>query len=85
MKVLKNFRCKNTGKIILAGENFESADTKRIDFLVKKGLLGGEMPPIEATKKEIMALLDENGIDYNPKSKKEELLKLVVISNVRKH
>lgn len=29
------------------------------------------------TNKELMAILDEKGIEYNPKAKKEELLKLL--------
>jgi len=79
MKVLKNFRCKNTGEIILAGEEFESADIRRIESLVKKGFVDADepIPSAELTKKDIMALLDEKGIEYNPRDKKDELIELL--------
>ncbi len=79
MKVLKNFRCKNTGKIMIAGEEFESADIRRIETLVEKGFVDADkpIPSTELTKKEIMALLDEQGIEYSPKAKKDELIKLL--------
>lgn len=37
-----------------------------------------EKPEVHVpTNKELMAMLDEKGIEYNPKAKKEELLKLL--------
>jgi len=79
MKVLKNFRCKETGSILLVGEEFESADVKRIETLVNKGFVGVDepIPSAEFTKKEIMALLDEQGTEYNPRAKKEDLINLL--------
>lgn len=36
-----------------------------------------EEAPADLTKKEIMERLDEQGIEYNPRSKKAELLELL--------
>ncbi len=62
-----------------AGDEFFSNEQKRIINLLERGLIERvEEPSLNSlTKKEIMQLLDEKGIEYNAKAKKEELIELL--------
>jgi len=80
--VIRRFRDKYTGEIYLPGDAFVSDETDRIEDLLNRKLIEpmpeGELPDYNAmTKKEIMALLDERGIDYNPRQTKAELIALL--------
>jgi len=47
--VLKNFRDKNTSRLVLAGSFFESDDKKRLDEMYKQGFLQEDEPVKKAT------------------------------------
>ena len=77
--VIRRFRDKYTGEIYLPGVTFESDEAGRIEDLLNRKLIEpmpeGELTDYNAmTKKELMALLDERGIDYNPRQTKSELI-----------
>lgn len=77
--VIRRFRDKYTGGIYLPGDAFTSDEAARIEDLLNRKLIEpmpeGELPDYNAmTKKELMALLDERGIDYNPRQTRSELI-----------
>ncbi len=77
--VIRRFRDKYTGEIYLPGVTFESDEAARIEDLLNRKLIEpmpeGELPDYNAmTKKELMALLDERGVDYNPRQTRSELI-----------
>ena len=77
--VIRRFRDKYTREIYLPGVTFESDEAGRIEDLLNRKLIEpmpeGELPDYNAmTKKELMALLDERGIDYSPRQTKSELI-----------
>lgn len=78
-KVIKLFKDKYNGQIYKIGDVFESDDTARINDLINRGLIEGEVQPSynSLTKKEIVELLEEKGIAYNARAKKEELIELL--------
>ena len=81
-KVIRRFRDKYTGEIYLPGDAFESDEADRIEDLLNRKLIEpmpeGEQPDYNAmTKKELMALLDEKGIEYNERQTKAELIALL--------
>ena len=57
----------------LKGLNYRSDDNGETE----QGNTEGQETQTEQTKKEIMALLDEKNIEYNPRDKKEVLLALL--------
>ena len=76
-KVIKRFRDKHAGGLYTPGDLFE-AETARIEYLINLGYL----KPIKIdfnsmTKKEIINLLEEKDIEYNPRQTKSELIKLL--------
>jgi len=80
MKVLRKFRDKYNKDIIYqVGDEFISDDVERINDLISRGLIEGEIQPSfrSMTRKEILKLLDEKNIKYNPKAKKEDLIELL--------
>ena len=77
-EVIRRFRDKYTGEIILPGSTFICDETDRIKDLVSRGIIKKqELNPDEMTKKEIMSMLDDKGIEYNPRQTKTELIKLL--------
>ena len=77
-EVIRRFRDKYTGEIILPGSTFICDETDRIKDLVSRGIIKKqELNPDEMTKKEIMSILDDKGIGYNPRDTKAELIKLL--------
>lgn len=78
-KVIKLFKDKYNGQIYKIGDVFECDDTARINDLINRGLIEGEVQPSynSLTKKEIVELLEEKGIAYNARAKKEELIELL--------
>lgn len=77
-EVIRRFRDKYTGEIILPGATFICDETDRIKDLVSRGIIKKqELNPDEMTKKEIMSMLDDKGIEYNPRQTKTELIKLL--------
>lgn len=77
-EVIRRFRDKYTGEIILPGSTFICDETDRIKDLVSRGIIKKqEFNPDEMTKKEIMSMLDDKGIEYNPRQTKSELIKLL--------
>ena len=81
-KVIRRFRDKYTGEIYLPGDAFESDEADRIEDLLNRKLIEpmpeGEQPDYNAmTKKELMALLDEKGIEYSERQTKAELIALL--------
>lgn len=76
-KVIKRFRDKHAGGLYTPGDLFE-AETARIEYLV--GLKYLEVIDTDnnvMTKKEIMSMLIDKGIEYNPRQTKTELVKLL--------
>ena len=77
-EVIRRFRDKYTGEIILPGSTFICDETDRIKDLVSRGIIKKQdLNPDEMTKKEIMSMLDDKGIEYNPRQTKAELIKLL--------
>lgn len=77
-EVIRRFRDKYTGEIILPGATFICDEADRIKDLTDRGIIKKqEINPDEMTKKEIMSMLDERGIEYNPRQTKAELIKLL--------
>ena len=77
-EVIRRFRDKYTGEIILPGATFICDEADRIKDLVSRGIIKKQdLNPDEMTKKEIMSMLDERGIEYNPRQTKTELIKLL--------
>ena len=80
--VIRRFRDKYTGEIYLPGDAFESDEADRIEDLLNRKLIEpmpeGEQPDYNAmTKKELVALLDEKGIEYSVRQTKAELIALL--------
>jgi hypothetical protein len=77
-EVIRRFRDKYTGEIILPGATFLCDETDRIKDLVSRGIIKKQdLNPDEMTKKEIMSMLDDKGIEYNQKQTKAELIELL--------
>lgn len=79
-KVIKEFHDKyNLNKVYKVGEEFSSNDNRRIKNLLERGLIERvEEPSFNSlTKREIIELLEEKGIAYNARAKKEELIELL--------
>ena len=77
-EVIRRFRDKYTGEIILPGATFICDETDRIKDLVSRGIIKKQdLNPDEMTKREIMSMLDDKGIEYNPRQTKAELIKLL--------
>ncbi len=77
-EVIRRFRDKYTGEIILPGSTFICDETDRIKDLTDRGIIKKQdLNPDAMTKKEIMLMLDERGIEYNPRQTKSELIKLL--------
>lgn len=79
-KVISKFHDKyDLKKVYHVGDEFSSDDQERINNLINRGLIEGEKKPSFdlLTKKEIMGLLEEKGIEYNARANKEELLNLL--------
>lgn len=77
--VIKLFKDKYTGQIYRPGDSFISDEKDRIDDLINRGLIkkNTEQSYDTLTKKEIIKILKERNIEYDPKTKKEELIKLL--------
>lgn len=80
--VIRRFRDKYTGEIYLPGDTFTSDEASRIKDLLNRKLIEpmpeDELPDYNAmTKKELMALLDEKGIEYSERQTKAELIALL--------
>lgn len=76
-KVIKRFKDKYTGDLYVPGDLFEG-ETARVEYLV--GLKYLEVIDTDnnvMTKKEIMSMLIDKGIEYNPRQTKTELVKLL--------
>ena len=77
-EVIRRFCDKYTGEIILPGATFICDEADRIKDLVSRGIIKKQdLKPDEMTKKEIMSMLDDKGIEYNPRQTKTELIKLL--------
>lgn len=77
-EVIRRFRDKYTGEIILPGATFICDEADRIKDLTDRGIIKKQdLNPDEMTKKEIMSMLDDKGIEYNPRQTKTELIKLL--------
>ena len=76
--VIRRFRDKYTGEIYLPGDTFTSDEASRIKDLLDRGLIEVvQQDHSSLTKKELMALLDEKGIEYNERQTKAELIALL--------
>jgi hypothetical protein len=77
-EVIRRFRDKYTGEIILPGATFICDETDRIKDLVSRGIIKKQdLNPDEMTKKEIMSMLDDKGIEYSERQTKAGLAKLL--------
>ena len=77
-EVIRRFRDKYTGEIILPGATFTCDEPDRIQNLIKRGLIKTQDLDFDSmTKKEIIAKLEDKGIKYNPRDTKAELIKLL--------
>lgn len=80
MRVLRKFRDKYNKDIMYqVGDEFLSDDVERINDLISRGLIEGEIQPSfrSMTKKEIINLLEEKDIEFDAKAKKDELIELL--------
>lgn len=79
--VLKTFKCKETGTIFYAGTIY-SGD--REEELAGLGYVEDESAKVDFDKlklDEIKAELEKDGIEFDPKAKKDELLELLKSSS----
>jgi hypothetical protein len=77
-EVIRRFRDKYTGEIILPGSTFICDENDRIKDLISRRIIKAQdLNPDEFTKKEIMSMLDDKGIEYSPRQTKAELIKLL--------
>jgi hypothetical protein len=77
-EVIRGFRDKYTGEIILPGSTFICDENDRIKDLISRRIIKAQdLNPDEFTKKEIMSMLDDKGIEYSPRQTKAELIKLL--------
>ena len=77
-EVIRRFRDKYTGEIILPGATFICDETDRIQDLTGRGIIKTQSLDFDGmTKKEIMSMLEDKGIEYNPRDTKAELIKLL--------
>lgn len=77
-EVIRRFRDKYTGEIILPGATFLCDETDRIKDLTNRGIIKAQgFDPGAMTKKEIMSMLDGMGVEYNERQTKAELIKLL--------
>ncbi len=77
-EVIRRFRDKYTGEIILPGSTFICDENDRIKDLISRGIIKAQdLNPDEFTKKEIMSMLDDKGIEYSPRQTKAELIALL--------
>lgn len=77
-EVIRRFRDKYTGETILPGATFICDEAERIEDLTDRGIIKKQdLNPDGMTKKEIMSMLDDKGIDHNPRQTKAELIKLL--------
>lgn len=77
-EVIRRFRDKYTGEIILPGATFICDEADRIKDLTDRGIIKTQdLNPDEMTKKELQVMLGEKGIEYNQKQTKAELIKLL--------
>lgn len=77
-EVIRRFRDKYTGKIILPGSTFICDESDRIKNLISKGFIkkmGYDYNSL--TKKELMQLLEEKYIEFNDRQTKLELIELL--------
>lgn len=76
--VIRRFRDKYTGEIYLPGVTFTSDEASRIKDLLDRGLIEVvQQDHSSLTKKELIALLDEKGIEYSERQTKAELIALL--------
>lgn len=94
-EVIRRFRDKYTGEIILPGATFICDETDRIKDLISRGIIKKSKPEdggwkdylqkypatneylSSYTKKELQRMLDDKGVEYNPRQTKAELIKLL--------
>jgi hypothetical protein len=77
-EVIRRFRDKYTGEIILPGATFICDEADRIKDLTNRGIIKAQEFDFGAmTKKEIMSMLDDKGIEYNERQTKAELIELL--------
>lgn len=74
-EVVKRFRDKYTGEIILPGGSFICDENDRSENLLQRGLIKANYDNL--TKKELMELLKEKGIEHSEKQTKPELIALL--------
>lgn len=75
-KVIKRFKDKFTRDLYVPGDLFEGSK-ERVEYLIELEYLQPTSDYNSMTRKEILKLLDEKNIKYNPKAKKDELIKLL--------
>lgn len=77
-EVIRRFRDKYTGEIILPGSTFICDENDRIKDLISRRIIKAQdLNPDEFTKKEIMSMLDDKGVEYSPRQTKAELMALL--------
>lgn len=77
-KVFRRFRDKYTGEIYLPGDTFVGDETDRIKDLLARGLIEILQQDYNSlTKKELMALLDAQGTEYDARQTKAEIIALL--------
>lgn len=80
--VIEEFRDKyDLKKAFKVGDSFNSDEPERIKDLIARRLIEGAAAPSfdfdSMTKNEIMGLLNEKEIMYDPKARKDELIELL--------
>lgn len=81
MKVARRFRDKYTGEIYLPGDPFKSDDDRRLKDLLQRGLIEEykvkEIDLQKLTNKELKKRLETEGIEYDVRATKKELIALL--------
>lgn len=74
-EVVKRFRDKYTGELILPGDSFICDENERVENLLARGLIKKSYDSL--SKKDLSELLKEKGIEHSEKQTKSELIALL--------
>jgi len=82
--VVSKFKEASSGKFYFPGETYETEDEEKIKKIIEKELAieVEEKTTSKLTKEEICELLKEKEIEFDPKTKKEELLTILGDSKI---
>lgn len=74
-QVVRRFRDKYTGELILPGDSFICDENERVENLLARGLIKKNYESL--SKKDLSELLKEKGIKHSEKQTKDDLIALL--------